>query len=317
MKGFKKIFVKGLKYSLILVLLIKSYFEVGNIIYDNGINKKTITEMNPQTKIEVKTVSASTYDFHYYVSGKVNAPLLVFVHPAFADHRVFNAQVDFFSENYRVITVDLIGHGLSQPTKSNDKIDRSAYYMNAMIENEGYKTANFIGISIGSLVIQQFQDLYPEKVASMTVIGGYDIHEFNDSINQKQNKTKFAVLIRAIFSMKAFRRHAASLATYSKEGETQFYCSASRYTRKSFPVMSGLTVIHESKASAKPQAPLLLMIGEHDLDLAKTLTREWHEKNKKSHFVEVSKAGHCINLDQPDKFNQTLLNFLTNIEKDK
>ena len=168
-----------------------------------------------------------------------------------------------------------------------------------------------------AFTMKTLQDLYPEKVASMTVIGGYDIHELNDSINQKQNKTKFAVLIRAIFSMKAFRRHAASLATHSKEGEMQFYCSASRYTRKSFPVMSGLTTIHESQPSAASQAPLLLMVGQHDLDLAKTLTKEWHEKDKKSFFAEVSEAGHCINLDQPEQFNQVLLNFLTNIDKDK
>ncbi|MFT5823447.1 MAG: 3-oxoadipate enol-lactonase, partial [Crocinitomix sp.] len=279
--------------------------------------KQLVSEMNPQSNIQAKTVAAATYNFHYYVSGKANAPLLVFVHPAFADHRVFNSQVDFFSKKYRVITVDLIGHGLSQPKRSNDKIDQSAYYIDSMLKNEGYDSAHFIGISLGSLVIQQYQDLYPEKVKSLTIVGGYDIHEFNDTIGQKQNKTKFAVLIRAIFSMKAFRRHAASLATHSPEGETQFYCSASRYTRLSFPVMSGLSVIHQSQQKQANNAPLLLMVGQHDLNIAKTLAKEWHNNVLKSEFVAVNEAGHCINLDQPEQFNNILLNFLTNIEKDK
>lgn len=316
MKSFKKIVLNGLKYSLIIVLLLKIYFEVGNITYENRIDKQFLSHMNVQNDIQTKSVSASTYDFHYYVSGKVNAPLLVFVHPAFADHRVFNAQVDFFSKKYRVITVDLIGHGLSQPKKSKDRIDRSAYYMNSMLKNEGYDRAHFIGISLGSLVIQHYQDLYPEKVKSLTIVGGYDIHEFNDTISEKQNKTKFAVLIRAVFSMKAFRRHAASLATHTTEGEVQFYCAASRYTRLSFPVMSGLTTIHQSLRNTATRAPLFIMVGQYDLDVAKTLAQNWHTKDPKSKFIEVNGAGHCINLDQPEQFNKILLNFLTNIDKE-
>lgn len=306
-----------LKYSLVIFLLLKIYFEAGNIIYDNQIDQKLLSEMNPQTDIESNTLDETNGNFHYYVSGKIDAPLLVFVHPAFADHRVFNSQVDFFSKNYRVITVDLIGHGMSQPKNSTVKIDRSADYMNNLMENEGYESAHFIGLSLGSLVIQQFKDLYPKKVSSLTVVGGYDIHKTNDQVNREQNKTKFGALLRAIFSMKAFRRHATSIATHSPKGELQFYAATSRYTRKSFRVMSGVTAILESQQGNVTPVPLLLMIGEHDVDIAKSLVHEWHKRNSETELIEVKDAGHCINLDQPEQFNKTLLNFLTNIEKDK
>ncbi len=66
------------------------------------------------------------YSIHYYVSGAGNKDVVFFVHPAFSDHRAFDLQIEFFSKSYTVISIDLIGHGLSKAQKSKDKIDTSA-----------------------------------------------------------------------------------------------------------------------------------------------------------------------------------------------
>jgi 3-oxoadipate enol-lactonase len=60
--------------------------------------------MNIQTKhieslIEHKVLKMDGYDIHYYVSGKENSDLLVFLHPAFSDHRAFTRQIEFFLKN--------------------------------------------------------------------------------------------------------------------------------------------------------------------------------------------------------------------------
>ena len=70
---------------------------------------KNNNELNSQVKspIEHKTLNMDDYEIHYFVSGKENNDLIVFLHPAFSDHRAFNQQIDFFSKDYRVITIDL------------------------------------------------------------------------------------------------------------------------------------------------------------------------------------------------------------------
>jgi len=118
--------------------------------------------MQEATKISVtkptehKVLKQDGYTIHYYVSGKKDGDLIFFLHPAFSDHRVFSQQIDFFSKDFRVITIDLIGHGLSKINKSKDKIDASTEHINEIIKIEGVQKAHFVGISMGSLIAQYF-----------------------------------------------------------------------------------------------------------------------------------------------------------------
>lgn len=68
-------------------------------------------------EIEHKRTSSS---IHYFVSENNSSETkraIQFIHPVFADHWAFDKQVNFFSADYEVITLDLLGHGLSQGFK--------------------------------------------------------------------------------------------------------------------------------------------------------------------------------------------------------
>ena len=106
-----------------------------------------------ESSIEHKTLKMDNYEIHYFVSGKENNDLIVFLHPAFSDHRAFDQQIDFFSKKYRVITIDLIGHGLSKANKSKDKIDISSKHINEILKKEGFDNAHLVGVSMGSLIV--------------------------------------------------------------------------------------------------------------------------------------------------------------------
>jgi uncharacterized DUF497 family protein len=65
------------------------------------------------------------YDVHYYVAGPPDGELIVFLHPAFADHHTFEKQVEFFAERYRVLAPDMVGHGRSQVRSGRVTIDET------------------------------------------------------------------------------------------------------------------------------------------------------------------------------------------------
>ena len=68
-----------------------------------------------------KTIENNGNTIHY-VSGKESGETIVFLHPAFSDHRCFDKQIDFVSQDYQVITLDMLGHGLTGVGKSKDKL---------------------------------------------------------------------------------------------------------------------------------------------------------------------------------------------------
>lgn len=306
-KWLGRIFILLLAFGTIT----KIYFEIGNMQFEKEYAELLLPL--PEQPLTEKIIEGDNMHFYYYMAGKEGAPLILFLHPAFTDHTAFNPQFDAIGAHYRIAAVDLIGHGNSQG-KNDEGIDASVKYIHKIIAAEGYKNVHLVGVSVGSLIAQQYAIDYPTEVLSLTAVGAYPIHVADKRVKETQRKHNFKAVFRALFSMKAFRRYSAQVSTHSPSATWQFYHSAEKFTRRSFPKMQGLSNILKEREAPTIDYPTLLMTGEHDLELAKEMAYDWHKQLPLSTYYEIENAGHCINLDQPDIFNRILLQFLANIE---
>ena len=264
-----------------------------------------------ETSIEHKTLKMDGYEIHYFVSGNENNDLIVFLHPAFSDHRAFDQQIDYFSKDYKVITIDLIGHGLSKANKSNDKIDTSSAHINKILEAEGQDRIDLVGVSMGSLIAQYFALQYPDKVNSLTALGGYDINRKNKEVEKAQMASNLGLIFRAVFSMKSFRKKVTEITCITKKGQALFYESSGYYERKSFLVMQGLQNVIKDRKNIKPKYPTFILTAEFDIELAKKQAKEWHENLENSEYFMMKYAGHCANMDDPLEFNRLVKEFIS------
>jgi pimeloyl-ACP methyl ester carboxylesterase len=174
-----------------------------------------------------------------------------------------------------------------------------------------------IGVSLGSLLAQDFALKYPEKTLSLTVLGGYNVNREQKEVAKAQQGELLKWLFKMIFSMYAFRRYAASTTAINPAAQARFYESAKSVTRKSFTVMSGLDKLIANRPDIRRDYPLLILSGEKDLALAVNLTRQWHEEDTESQMQIIENAGHCANMDNPEKFNETLMKFISSQTKNK
>lgn len=305
----KKRFLIVLAIILVPVLGTKAYFEIDNVIYEKRIEKMNVQTDHVESIIEHKTLKMDDYEIHYYVSGKENTDLIVFLHPAFSDHRAFAQQIDYFSKNYRVITIDLIGHGLSKAKKSKDKIDASSKHIEKIMKIEGFDKVHIVGVSMGSLIAQYFALNYPGKIKSLTALGGYDINKENKEVEKAQQSSNLSLIFRAIFSMNSFRKKTAKITCKTDKGQALFYKSAGHYERKSFMVMQGLQNVIKDR-EVNPQYPTMIVTGEFDIDLAKKMAKEWHSEIDNSEYYMIENAGHCANIDRPIEFNELIERFI-------
>lgn len=276
--------------------------------------------MNIQTDhieslIEYKMLKMDGYDIHYYVSGKENSDLIVFLHPAFSNHRAFVQQIDYFSKNYRVITIDLIGHGLSKANTSQDKIDSSSKHIERILEIEGFDKVHLVGVSMGALIAQHFALNNPDKIKSLTALGGYDINKENKEVEKAQRLSNLSLIFRAIFSMKSFRKKTSEITCKTEKGKALFYETAIQYERKSFMVMQGLRNVIKDRENINPQYPTFILTGEFDIDLAKKMAEEWHSEIDNSEYFMIENAGHCANIDKPLEFNKLVESFILKTNK--
>jgi len=263
-----------------------------------------------ESLIEQKELKQNGYSVIYYATGDKEKELIVFLHPAFADHRCFDKQIDYFAKEFRVVTIDMLGHGLSTVEKAKDKIDHTIHHIDTILKNEGYSKAHLVGVSMGTLIAQYYALHYPDKVQSMTILGGYDINANNKEISRAQRTENIKWIFKALFSMNSFRHYVSSVSVSRPSEQASFYEMASLFTRKSFVCMSGLGNILKQRDNITVNYPLLILSGNKDLELARRMSKKWHDSEPTSKFQMIENAGHCANMDDPNTFNRIVMNFI-------
>lgn len=265
--------------------------------------------MMDTAQLEEKTFSKEGFDLHYYIAGQPERELIVFLHPAFGDHNCFYKQIDFFTENYHVICVDMPGHGKSQTKGAGVTVDVTSEIVSEIIETEGHQSCHIVGVSMGSLIAQDVAVRFPEKVKTVTVLGGYSIFGDNKEIQRAQSGEMIKWFFLVIFSMSRFRRYLARTTVIHTQEQEVFYKSAENFTRGSFRVMTGMGKVLRPEERTHTQ-PLLILSGDQDLPLVRNFAKEWHAKEPHSECLTIQNAGHCANMDNAEDFNQTLLAFV-------
>jgi pimeloyl-ACP methyl ester carboxylesterase len=110
--------------------------------------------------------------------------------------------------------------------------------------------------------------------------------------------------------MNSFRRYVSSVSVSKPAEQANFYEMASLFTRKSFTCMSGLGNVLKQRDNINRNFPLLILSGDKDLELARRMSKKWHDNEPKSKFHMIESAGHCANMDNADEFNRIVMGFI-------
>lgn len=249
----------------------------------------------------------------YYTNENRAKEAIVFLHPAFANHHSFDAQFAAFSEQYNVVAMDLLGHGNSQGIKTTQKIHDSAAHIEEMMDLEGIAAAHLVGVSLGSLIAQDFANRYPQKILSFCAVGGYDINHFDQSVERQNQKQQLGFMFKMLVSMKWFAQSNARQVAITPAAQSQFYDMNRSIRRGSLPYMSTLTRIMNQYSTGERPYPLSIFCGAADVDLAVLLSKQWHASEPDSRLRIIANAGHCANMDNPAAFNELLSDHLQTI----
>ncbi|MEM8927113.1 MAG: alpha/beta fold hydrolase, partial [Bacteroidota bacterium] len=101
---------------------------------------------------------------------------VTFVHGAGGSSTIWYKQLRDFKKHFNILLLDLRGHGNSKPNLKdafNDKytFDSITEDIVEVIDHEGIQTSHFVGISLGTILIRNLAEKYPERVSSM-IMGG-------------------------------------------------------------------------------------------------------------------------------------------------
>ena len=100
---------------------------------------------------------------------------LVLIHGVGLNKAVWQLQIDAFSDNYRVIAYDTLGHGHSRIPQADVALDDYFEQLVELLDSLEISRANLCGHSMGALITLGFSLSYPERIGRIIpMMGAYD-----------------------------------------------------------------------------------------------------------------------------------------------
>ncbi|AWK03324.1 alpha/beta hydrolase [Flavobacterium crocinum] len=146
-------------------------------------------------------------------TGKGNT--IIFLHGFLENKKMWKEYVDFFAEKYRVITIDLLGHGESDCLGYVHEMEDNANAVNEVLEHLKIEKATILGHSMGGYVGLAFAEFYPQKIQKLVLL---------NSTSKEDNPEKKINRTRAIKAVKQNYIAFVSLAIanlFSENNRTQ------------------------------------------------------------------------------------------------
>ena len=98
---------------------------------------------------------------------------LVFIHEVATDHRLWTHQRSYFQRSYRVITVDVLGHGQATWPEHELTIEHAARRVQQLIERLGVGPVFVIGVSMGAIIAMHIALNAPALIQGLVPVSAW------------------------------------------------------------------------------------------------------------------------------------------------
>ena len=238
---------------------------------------------------------------------------LVFLHEVATDHRLWLHQSTYFYQRYRMITVDLFGHGNFVWPKREVSIEHAARGIRYLLERLGQPSAFVIGVSIGAAVAVRIALDVPTLVRGLVLVSpwGHTDEHVRDLVDRllrlaraKRMADHTDLLLRYLFPPAYVEKHLPEvqwLRTLALEQDAKMV----GYTWAASQTLDLRSHLSEVKA------PSLVIAGMNDLFMPPYLVRALADKLLDVELEFWEETGHFPFLEDIVRFNRRFEAFIT------
>jgi pimeloyl-ACP methyl ester carboxylesterase len=260
-------------------------------------------------ELEEGILDRSGARIHYWTGGKPGAPLVVFTHGATIDHHEWDDTLPLVGKDFRILTWDVRGHGLSRPAPLSFKEALSDLI--SILDILHVEQAIFIGHSMGGNLHQELVFHHPDRVKAMVFLDC--TWNFQKLSTLESISLSVAQPIFKLYPYKTLINQSLAVTATSKASQ-ELLRPAMESLKKDEMVqilMETSTCLH-SEPGFQINKPILMMVGDNDqTGNIRKIMPIWAKQEPDCTFVVIPNAKHAANLDNPEFFRRTLLEFLS------
>jgi len=254
--------------------------------------------------------------YMYYEAYGEGEPL-IFVHGHTLDRRMWKAQIMAFAKRYRVYTPDMRGYGRSSRLHENQHtthVDDLITFMDSLHISK----AHVIGLSMGGFITADMVAMYPERLLTCVMASGSlrSVKGPSEPIDSVELAESDAA-IQKVLDTGIDRWRKDWIEKLIKGGGTKAETIRADLTQMVYDWDAFHLVHHEPRLyyareassrlkARRPDVPALFLSGEYEHKKPSSMMKSL----PCSEFQVLPDCGHMNNMEQPELFNQAILDFL-------
>ncbi|MEO8173527.1 MAG: alpha/beta hydrolase [Sediminibacterium sp.] len=257
-------------------------------------------------------VAAGKLKIYYCEQGK--GPAIIFLHAGFLDSHQWDQQIASLSKTYRVITLDLPGHG---QTLGADTSIRIAEVINRVMVQLQVARASLVGMSLGATCAVDFALTYPGKTSRLLLCSP-GLNGWQDVMKMDSMSKRLFIRSDTFFDTKDPEAITSNYVHFWLDGPFRntalvdssvrryVYSTAIAKIRKS--ATSG-PVFARKKAAKRVQLirkPVTIIYGNLDIPFIMHVSEYLNKKIKGSQLRVINGTAHFFSLEKPVLFEQYL-----------
>ncbi len=249
-------------------------------------------------------------NYNTYLNEKTDQ-WITLIHGAGGSSTIWFKQLRSFKSEFNVLVVDLRGHGKSKFSfQRNYNFDLVTQDIIEVLDQLKIEKSHFVGISLGTILIRNIAEQYPDRIQSMILAGAVMKLNLKSRVLMKLGIVfKSIIPYMLLYKLFAFiimpkKNHKKSRLLFIQEAKKLYQKEFVKWFKMTAEIKPLLNLFREKEL----QIPALYLMGAED-HLFLPSVKHLVASHQKSELIIVENCGHVVNVEQPLIFNEKSLNF--------
>ena len=254
----------------------------------------------------------------YTTDGPRTGLPVVFIHGFPFSKEMWEPQVNAFKKSFYVTTYDVRGHGASDTGDGQYTLELFVDDLIDVLNHLKLSRVVVVGLSMGGYIALRAIERNPERFRALVLC------DTKSEADNNEGKIRRATQVKAVkmFGTKQFAENFIHTVFYEKtfRRKPEAVDLIRTIIEKSNPTAVSGTLIalaartDTTSALYNIKVPTLIMVGQHDGLTPPSAANAMKSKIPDAEMFILPHSAHLSNLENPEEFNEVLLDFLGRIK---
>ncbi|WP_185882845.1 alpha/beta fold hydrolase [Blattabacterium cuenoti] len=250
-----------------------------------------------------------------FIIKKEEDPVIIFLHGFMGSSKIWNDVFRIFSDQYKILSIDLPGHGKSKPISSKEQVYSMEYIANMVkqvIEKENIKKIILIGHSMGGYISLALAEKNPNIFLGLCLLHSTSKPDTYEKKKKRKQSIQLAKKNYPFFISKSVNTWFNPDKIFSLQKEISFTKKIALSTDQNSVIsfIEGMIIRKNRDFLLKTtKFPKLLIYGKYDLIIEKDSINEEIKMGYKTYLNEIP-SGHMGHIEKPQILVEKLKIFI-------